>query len=124
MNKILKETVKHYTQIVGFEIAKKLKDAGYPQNIGREWYNAIGVLIRALPMREDEVAAPTYAEVFDWFMDKGYAISVTYFDLNSFCGYLVTLKLKDSDYATEPCDSWHEAADSAIEVALEMIKKD
>lgn len=75
-------------------------------------------------------SAPTYAEVFDWLMEKGWfaAIGRKY----DFVNVLVTERFewgleKVGCFSSQPedgsgfCDSWHEAANAAIEKALTLI---
>lgn len=94
-------TMKYYTEIVPFELAKKLKEAGYNEECSGH-YAKDGHLWETYPKQnsndaENFFSAPTYAEVFDWLMARE----------NIYCDR----------------HTFHKAANAAIEKACEILKK-
>lgn len=114
---------KYYTSIASFEVAMHLKDLGYSKTWGYQ-YNSSGKLVDpAAPAGLEGICeAPTYAEVFDWLLDKGLSveIEVGYNGWNSQL-YKVCNNL-DGNTVLESA-SWHSAADAAILKAVEILKK-
>ena len=108
--------MKYYTEIVPFELAKKLKEVNYPDYLTRNWYNEKGEIIDTLPM--DDYPAPTYAEVFDWLIEKGLSVELS--------SHLVVWK--STLWSIQPCQelfrgegSFQEAADTAIETSCALL---
>lgn len=121
--------MKHYTETISPDLAKKLKEKGMPIEMqplyAQEAPNARGIVKAGVG-----IYCPSYAEIFDWFLDKGIKIEI----------YLSMTRL---DAAKNPVEkiyawnvfsrqievngeedsmSWVEAADTAIIKALELIK--
>lgn len=122
--------MERYTSIIPHDLAEKLQKKGMPlmtsvsisivedkpvvDEDGKQWYR------------------PSYAEVFDFFLDRGLDVEV----------YLVMSVERanciEKDYewvinsdkngnearGDADCMTWHEAANAAIEKALELIKED
>ena len=107
----------NYTALVGFETAKRLKEAGYTKDYGYQ-YDTDGKLTDpAAPGGYEGVCeAPTYAEIFDWLMEMGLEISVHH----GMRGYHYHI-----GYGTGESrfDTWPEAATAAIEKALEILEE-
>ncbi len=113
----------YYTQITPFELAKKLKDAGFPQDT-ECGYNHDGSL--SDDGAYEIAAAPTYAGVLDWLIEKG-------------CFVFVVPSISPNDYkfgekVTEwdgflngeiisKTKSFTVAANETIDAALELIRK-
>ena len=134
--------MKHYTEIVPFDLAKKLKNGGYPQDLYTPFaYNDGGELIEWIG--KSTLTAPSYADVFDWLMLQGESIEVCldgYYtkqggklELHSW-GYRLWhfYHHLDESGETNPCwddrlfevgeiGSWEDAANKAIEKALELL---
>jgi hypothetical protein len=77
----------------------------------------------------DNLVSPCYYEVFDYFFEKGYVISVAKdYDLAEECfsgAYDWSVdgsSTKDSD-AGSYTDTWFEAANKAIESCIDLINK-
>lgn len=112
--------MKYYTEIVPFELAYKLKEAGYPQDKDKKGYTCGGLLTLR---KWSDYAAPTYAEVFDWFFEKGLSIVIAYNGWD--CWEYDVYKLTSSDlYAGDFESDWHTAANAAIEKAIETLKEE
>ena len=62
--------MKHYTELVPFELAVKLRDCDYEQSIIHDTYNVNTKRIEGWLPNENSINAPTYAEVLDWLADK------------------------------------------------------
>lgn len=130
-----------YTAIVPYELAVKLRDIGYPQNIGHNWYDNKGSLVKVLPFN-DEVNAPTYAEVLDWLADKEIYPEVNAYpvasqskgwyteyeavvvDARKGAGEIRTkIEGEHSPFSGE-YEDWCECCADAIEKALDIIRKE
>lgn len=79
----------------------------------------------------NNIWCPSYAEVFDWLMDKGWLVNIgREYD---FANEQITDKFewtveKVGTFLSQPniggwSGTWHEAANKAIEKALELIKE-
>ena len=102
--------MKHYCETIPVTLAEKLKEKGMPMEEGGksmiDW------------------KAPTYADTIDWFMSE----KNKFIDVHpSWETGKVTYKsaaLPDdinAEYYTFSADTWHEAANAAIEKALTLI---
>ena len=118
---------KYYTSIISFEAATHLKYVGYSKTWGYQ-YNYSGKLVDpAAPAGLEGICeAPTYAEAFDWLLDKGLCISV--YALDSSDGILWNSQL--TDVANDTFDgsfgyreTFVKAADAAILKAIEILKE-
>lgn len=117
---------RYYTETIPVALAKKLKEKRMPL--------IISLIPNYLGDPEceayEKVEPPTYAEVFDWLMERGLRIVIEpFWDFaneritDMWCYYIVKVgtlssqpKNTISQYGT-----WHEAAEAAIEKALELI---
>lgn len=99
--------MKYYNAIVPDELVEKLYKAGCP-NIGR--YE-----------RDGEVfySETFYAEVFDGLMEKGLAAAILVLPSGLVVAYIV----HGDNTAVVMRKSWHEAANAAIEKAIEILKE-
>ena len=113
----------NYTKRVPFELAKGLKEAGFPQdNQHGPWYIYNGKLyFWSTRPGFWEAYAPTYAEVLDWLMEKEVAINIS----GIFVGpnfvwdwELYTPKFHESDDCYEEFEM---AVYTAISKALEIL---
>lgn len=73
--------MRYYCEIVPFELAKKLKEAGYREECSGH-YAKNGYLWETCPKQnsndtENFFSAPTYADVFDWLIEQGYFVFIT-----------------------------------------------
>lgn len=106
--------MKHFTQSIPPDLAEKLKAAGMPE-IKIEWN----------PIHEKYHCFNTYAEVFDWLMQKGILIIIKpYWNTSSWESYVT--KISETDMPKDGREiyvhpTWHEAAEKAIEKALTLI---
>ena len=113
--------MKHYTEIVPFELAVKLKDAEYPQIFGNGAYSEYGSYF-SLISKENLVipfiSAPTYAEVFDWLMGKDLFVYVR--------GCIVDVwdDRNQREYSSEGTAlvTWEQLAQIGIVQALEILE--
>lgn len=69
--------MKYLTEKVSFNEAKLLKDAGYPQDFrgASDAFAGDGSPYNIYD-RNNYVAAPSYAQVFDWLLEKGYIVLI------------------------------------------------
>ena len=107
----------YYTDIIPLPLAEKLKEKGMPIIIAydTEWSNA------------------TFGACFDWFANQGIFIDLypiynatTHKYSTDWEGDVVSDLISPDDvmcYETSK-PSWHEAAEAAVEKALELIKED
>lgn len=106
--------MKYYASSIPQDLAEKLKAAGMP--IEKEGNN---------------IWCPPYAEVFDWLMDKGWLVNIP--REYDFANEQITDKFEwfiekvgcfsnQHGSANGWSGTWHEAANKAIEKALELIK--
>ena len=119
--------MKYYTEIVPFELAKKLKEAEFPQDetFSDKWYNKDGTL-DILPFRTPICVAPTYADVFDWLIEKRLSA-----EMERHCGgdWSVALYRFYEPHCwyelirNAHASTFHEAANAAIEEACEILKE-
>lgn len=77
---------------VTFEVAKALKDAGYPQTGGDWWYSSDGELSEDFYPEYMEFFAPTYIEVWLWlWREKAVPLEILFYEPRSkwyvFCEY-------------------------------------
>lgn len=100
---LIRNEMRYYTATIPPTLAEKLKEKGceHPYAIPEQW---------------------EYGFVFDWLMEKGIMITIraVYF-LN---GELSGWQPHYNHWGLKKCDSWHEAANAAIEKALTLIKYD
>lgn len=116
---------KYYTEIVPFELAKKLKDAGYKEECSGH-YAKDGYLWETHPKQnsndtENFFSAPTYAEVFDWLMGKGLSVKIQIAIGNA--GWIISAICWGENWCDISPATFHEAANAAIEKACEILKK-
>lgn len=114
--------MKYFCDTIPLPLAEKLKEIGMP--IPVEFIpNYLGD-----PEGEtiSKIVPPSFAFVFDWLMEKGYRIVIKALPVNDpvlWYAYITTMA-PDYDFVAYTIDylSWHEAANAAIEKALELIK--
>lgn len=92
----------YYTDTISITLAEKLKEKGMP--IEKEGENTW---------------CPSYAEVFDWLMNRGQRVYI----VKSKSGADIWHGLVNDSLNTLYYDTWHEAAEKAIEKALDLIKQ-
>lgn len=106
--------MKHYTDTIPLELAEKLKAAGMPIILGKRYSDIC-------PSSEDDempyqvLCSTTYSEVFDWLMEKNIRVYV----VKALHGDKWHGLVNSNDLMF--CPTWHEAANAAIEKALELI---
>ena len=115
--------MKHYTEIVPFDLAKKLKESGYPQDLYTTFaYNDKGELIEWIG--KSTLTAPSYADVFDWLIEQGMCISVYAINLSDgikWISHLMDIEDNGFDGSFGYKDSFEDAVSPALEKALELI---
>ena len=94
--------MKHYCDYIPLSLAEKLKEKGMPIYLENDGYWG------------KTIKSPTYAEVFDWLMEKGISM-----DLSTRAFFIVWDK--DGNPSVIKGKTWHEAAEKAIEKALTLI---
>lgn len=113
----------YYTELIPVPLAEKLKEKGMPLKVHEEVFRGNG---------EHYVKSywTTYADVFDWLMERGLRIVIEPFW--DFANERIT-DMWDCDivkvgvFSSQPKttisqhDTWHEAAEKAIEKALILI---
>jgi len=126
---------RNYTALVSFETAKRLKEAGYTKDYGYQ-YDANGELTDpAAPGGYEGVCeAPTYADIFDWLMEKGIRIGIIPFytisaNGNHYSFMALIAKERCVNYVgayvgdKKRFDSFSEAATAAVEEAIEILNE-
>lgn len=118
--------MKHYTETIPVALAGKIKEKGMPIEMqslyAQEALNVRGIVKAGIGLR-----CPSYAEVFDWLMEKGLSCEITRhidFAHEEVCpewdwDIEKVGALRDSPQGYG--NTWHEAAEAAIEKALELI---
>lgn len=129
----------YYTSTIPLAIAEKLKEKGMPMNVWKGLRQGISFLsvmedskydwldkeLENEPSKvERRYAIPSYAEVFDWFMEKEIYIRIIPFRevkgvwaWSWFINRLTQPSINSDNYWMD----WTLAADSAIEKALTLI---
>lgn len=122
--------MKYYTDCISVTLAEKLKEKGMPITMSHHLYQpepGVRGLVRA---NFKELDCPTYAQVFDWLMERGWLVDIgREYD---FATEQVTERFEWAIeivgyFSSQPdngggwCDTWHEAANAAIEKALTLI---
>ncbi len=99
----------YYTETIPPTLAEKLKEKGMP--ISKQH-------LRFAKPGESRLIRPTYAEVFDWLILRGINTLVR----QGKTDFIVAVYSATKDNYFRK-DTWHEAANAAIEKALELIKE-
>lgn len=96
--------MKYYCSTISVTLAEKLKEKGMPIHIWRDMFS------------DNKGTDATFASVFDWLAEKGIYVGIT----RTFArwGWLL---FQDHAILQEHFDTWHEAAEAAIEKALTLI---
>ena len=114
---------KHYTEIVPFELAKKLKKSGYPQDLYTSFaYDDNGKIIEWIG--KSTLTAPSYADVLDWLMLQALYVEVRiYHSLDDKLYWSASINRMNAPYhfATGLKKDWFETANLAIEKAIELL---
>ena len=118
---------------VSFEIAKKLKEKGYPQHIaedayiidnyGEEKYNIGDRLpIQYVPDYMADVAAPTISQVLKWLREEKEFMVFPVYSTNTSRWYCSIVNADSLDtYKLSLSDSYEEAALAGIEYVLDNL---
>ena len=120
---------------VPFELAKKLKEKGFPQHITEEAYIVdnygeeeveIGELlpIQLVPDYMDDVAAPTIPQVLKWLREeKRIYVDIRFNRYYQFYKYYVFTMSAESEDMYEECriNTYEQAALAGIEYALDNL---
>lgn len=120
--------MKHYCETIPVTLAEKLKEKGMP--LGSYVWLPNGMASRKdeanLAYFDDQlIPYCTYADVLDWMMERGYLIVILRSE-GRWCywvGLTTDYDTYDDTYEIEgeDFDTWHEAANAAIEKTLELI---
>ena len=115
--------MKYYNETVPFKVAKRLKDAGFPQVDTLVLYKSSGDgETGEILDKTGCIYAPCYASAIDWLIERGLSVEVfRYVRKWKSCVDLIRDGRKTQFFA--PKESWHEAADCAILWALKALKK-
>lgn len=117
-----------YNDIVPKSLAEKLKQAGFNKAVSAYWYRGGDTLLtRMLPLNYNgtkSTSAPTFAEIFDWFMMKGIYVSVRATGFEDDKAVRFRCCVIDADR----CESyvlldWNRVAEVAIDVAIHWLKE-
>ena len=106
----------NYTDTIPVILAEKLEKKGMPVDIDGDTFDC-GTIYQ----KDEWWCNTTYAEVFDWLIEKGYYIFIEPNRGESGDKYLPFI---NRYIGLVCCDTWQEAAGNAIEKALELIKED
>lgn len=128
--------MKYFTEPVHHELAIKLHEKGMEfkelfkvepgmtfltVEIVSSDYNPLDDLSYPSVHLEKRYIIPTYAEVFDWLMNKGVHVVISDGIVDGGKTAYLGKSARYSVELTPLCDTWQEAADKAIEKTLEMI---
>lgn len=118
--------MKYYTETISADLARKLKEKGMPIEMqplyAQEAPNARGIVKAGVGLW-----CPSYAEVFDWLIERGLTCEITrYIDFGheEVCPEWDWSIEKVGPLTDAPggyANTWHEAANAAIEKALTLI---
>lgn len=127
--------MKHYTSLIPHDLAEKLKAAGMPM-IFDVWTVEDGInrmvdIFHGIYKEKKHHPLPSYAEVFDWLMEKGYDVEA-YLSMTKtskdgsiqrLYAWIVNTPTSVNEATSRDMeyDTWHEAANKAIEKAIELI---
>lgn len=113
--------MKYYNEIVPFKVAKKLKEAGFPQAETLSLYKSSGDAEKGEILDKTEyIFAPCYASVIDWLIDRGFSVEV--FRYNNTWRSCVMRPGGKTEYFTR-ARSWFHAADQAIWWTITKLNK-
>lgn len=118
--------MKYYTDTIPLPLAEKLKEKGMPITYSKHPHQ-IAPGVRGIVVGNfEEIDCPNYAEVFDWLIEKGIITSIYPFITEiRMIAYKLIIKTVRNNKVTTHCtnvySTWHEAANAAIEKALELI---
>lgn len=100
--------MENYCAYISEELTRKLYDAGMPLPL--QAYNG----------EVSGIHIPNYAQVFDWLLEKEFVITISadYYLNGEIGGWIPHY----NHWGMKRCNTWHEAANSAIERALELIR--
>ena len=122
--------MKYYTEIVPFELAKKLKEVGFDfpcthYYVKHEIEGASGRRTAMHPKNWNKgghnTSTPTYAKVFDWLIGKGVTVEMS---INRRSVWFADIyKIWEGDKNQIGLGTFHEAANAAIEKACELLKE-
>lgn len=109
----------YYTSQISLPLAKKLKEKGMPIEMqplyAPEAPNARGIVKAGVGLW-----CPPYAEVFDWLMKEEIYITIERNILDPAHYHGEVFRYTRFETLADG-DTWHEAANAAIEKALELI---
>lgn len=121
--------MKYYTEIIPVTLAEKLREKGMPIDIDCDTFDS-GTEYQ----KEEWWCNNTYAEVFDWLMGEG--LSTEVYGRGAGYDFVICKECDDATRGTRKSkpnydgpndggcwDSWHGAANAAIEMALKLIKE-
>lgn len=101
-----------YTDRISLDLAKELESKGFIPDIGADDWDII-----AAEWKTAEACFDTYADVFDWLYEKGIYIMISQKEDTNEWLYLLGF-YGVYKYGGE---TWNEAADTAIRMALKII---
>lgn len=114
--------MKYYNAIVPFKVAKKLKEAGFPQAETLSFYKSSGDAEKGEILDKTEyIFAPCYASVIDWLIEKGFSVEI--FRYNNTWRSCVTPPSGKNEYIPRARRSWFNAADQAIWWTITKLNK-
>ena len=119
--------MKYYCEIVPFELAKKLKEAGYPQTRAHAYTEGgelLGMVKLAFKDANGAFPAPIYAEVLDWLIGKGLSVEMAKVKSLYSIHWVSRIEgIPQWERRRKTKLSFHEAANAAIENACEILKE-
>ena len=121
--------MKFYTDTISKELLDALVNKRYPyRTIPTDYktlYDEDGVIIGGFP--EYGITFPTYAEVLDWLLDKGFEINIFKKDSNDFMGIADVMSGAEQDVIIRigkdvQSASFKEAIEKTILICLDFIE--
>lgn len=109
---------KYYTQIVPFELARQVWQAGYRGEHGLI-YTPFGHTISSHLQRSCDIPAPTYGDVLDWLAEKDMSIGI--YIGNGNWGVRVSKALDMQTIWRGYAGSFEEAAKMGIKKAMDLL---
>ena len=114
----------NYCKIIPFRLAKKMNVLGYTKDHGYQYNEKGEICDPAAPCGGDGICeAPTYAEVFDWFIERDIVINL----IGIFVGpnFVWDWEIYTPMYhETDDCyEDFDDAANNAIGTAIKIYKE-
>ena len=118
----------YFTSIVPEYIAKELKELGYDGECKHYCTESGSKRTSIVPRNWNigkNLSFPSFAELFDWFLEKGVSISINIEPIENggWSGNISKVKEPHHHIITQIEDDWHSVANTCIKIAFEFYLK-